>query len=105
VRIPIGTEKGLHGVCLGDWDGDGRIDIFTCSGHNNHLWHNLGGGKFSDAVDLAGSVEYIAKRDGMFVQATDFNSVGRQGLLILYAANLAPQLFFNRGFRVFGPDW
>ena len=102
VKTAIGTGKGRHGVCVGDWDADGQLDIFTCAEDRNHLWHNLGGGKFVDAIDLSGSVAYISKPGGIFAQTTDFNSTGRQGLMMLYGSALTPQLFFNRGFRSFG---
>ncbi len=42
------------GAAVGDYDGDGRDDIFiTCFGQNR-LWRNLGDGRFTDATLSAG---------------------------------------------------
>jgi hypothetical protein len=102
VKVAVGVGEGRHGMCLGDWEASGRLDIFTCCEGRNHLWHNMGGGKFVEAIDKSGSVAYIAKPGGTFAQEAAFNGDGRQGLLVLYSVGMAPQLFFNRGFRSFG---
>jgi hypothetical protein len=37
-----------QGVCAGDVDDDGRIDLFVTAWGRNHLWHNQGKGAFRD---------------------------------------------------------
>lgn len=102
VKMGVGFGEGRHGVCVGDWEGSGRLDIFTCAENRNHLWHNLGGGKFVEAIDKSGSVSYIAKPGATFCQTAAFNGDGRQGLIMVYESGIGPQLYFNRGFRSFG---
>ena len=65
----------------------------------NRRYFHLGGGKFFDAYSLSGPVHYLARAGLAAVQGGDFNNDGREDLLVAYAGKLAPQLFFNRGFR------
>jgi hypothetical protein len=41
------------GVAVGDYDNDGLPDIFFTGVHGNHLFHNQGKGKFSEATATA----------------------------------------------------
>ena len=93
--------EGPRAACVGDYDGDGLLDVFLGGPKDNQLWHNLGGGKFFDAYSLSGPVCYLARPGLAAVQSGDFNNDGREDLLVAYTGKLAPQLFFNRGFRSF----
>ena len=42
------------GVAIGDYDNDGREDIFVGGVHGNHLYHNNGDGTFTDVTAKAG---------------------------------------------------
>lgn len=42
------------GTAVGDYDGDGRDDIFIACFGQNRLWRNLGDGRFADATLSAG---------------------------------------------------
>ncbi len=48
--IPI---QGM-GVACGDFDGDGRVDVFITAVGGDHLFRNLGGGKFEDVTVESG---------------------------------------------------
>ena len=50
------TDWG-QGVCAGDIDNDGRVDLFVTSWGKNHLWRNLGDGKFRDETEPRGLEE------------------------------------------------
>ena len=42
------------GVAIGDYDNDGREDVFVGGVHGNHLYHNNGDGTFTDVTAKAG---------------------------------------------------
>ncbi len=42
------------GVAVGDFDNDGLVDVFLTGVGENHLFRNLGGGKFQDITPQAG---------------------------------------------------
>jgi hypothetical protein len=43
------------GVAVGDYDGDGLVDVYLTAVGGNHLFHNLGGGKFADVTASSGT--------------------------------------------------
>jgi thioredoxin-like negative regulator of GroEL len=43
-----------HGVAVGDYDNDGRPDLFITRWRSYALYHNVGGGRFEDATATAG---------------------------------------------------
>ena len=43
-----------HGVAVGDYDNDGRPDLFVTRWRSYALYHNRGGGRFEDVTDRAG---------------------------------------------------
>ncbi len=97
----IGTGPGTAGAFLGDFDADGLLDVFVAAEEGCHLWHNLGGGKFEEALGFAGEAAYITKPKGLGGATGDINNDGRQDILILYE-DRPPHIFFNRGFQAFG---
>lgn len=103
VRNQVGVGRGRYGACLGDYDHDGLPDILVVSTEDVPcLYQNLGEGRFSNALPRSGSFEYISKPGGTYCQTIDINNDGRQDIFVAYDAGLAPQVFFNRGFRCFG---
>jgi hypothetical protein len=103
VKNQVGFGKGPYSVCLGDYDHDGLPDILVVSLDGvPALYQNLGGGKFKNMLPGSGSFGYISKSGGIGCQTIDISNDGRQGIFVTYAAGLAPQIFFNRGFRCFG---
>jgi enediyne biosynthesis protein E4 len=43
-----------HGVAVGDYDNDGRPDLFVTRWRSYALYHNLGGGRFDDVTATVG---------------------------------------------------
>jgi enediyne biosynthesis protein E4 len=56
----VTTGSGLDvplfgmGVAIGDYDGDGKPDVFLTAVGENRLFRNLGGGRFEDVTEGAG---------------------------------------------------
>jgi len=93
--------EGRTGAFLGDFDADGRIDVFTVAEDSPRLWQNAGGGRFENVFHLCGELSYISKPGCIGGNACDFNNDGRQDVFLFYP-EMGPQAFFNRGFRSFG---
>ena len=43
-----------QGVCVGDYDGDGKLDLFVTYYGKNVLYHNNGDGTFTDVTQKSG---------------------------------------------------
>lgn len=81
------TGYGM-GVAAGDFDGDGRVDLYVTNLGPNRLWRNVGGGRFEDATEAAG-----ADDPRWSVPAAFFDYDG-DGMLDLFVANYVD---FNLG--------
>lgn len=92
-------STGLGVVC-GDFTGDGSSDVFVANdGRVNHLWVNLGGGRFEDQALLLGCAmdqDGFAKA-GMGVDAADFDDDGDLDLLVGNLRGESDSLFRNDG--------
>ena len=82
-----GAGYGM-GVAAGDFDGDGRVDLYVTNLGSNRLWRNLGNGRFEDVAAAAG-----ADDPRWSVPATFFDYDG-DGMLDLFVANYVD---FNLG--------
>jgi hypothetical protein len=84
------------GVAVGDFDGDGRPDIFMASKTGpNRLFRNLGGLRFEDVTERAG----VAGPTDAWKQGAAFADVNNDGLLDIYVCRFnAPNLLYvNQG--------
>jgi hypothetical protein len=87
------------GVAIGDYDRDGRPDIFVVSKTEScRLFRNLGDWKFEDVTDRAGVADQGAAA-GIWKQGATFADVNNDGWLDLYLCRFdAPNLLYiNRG--------
>ncbi len=83
------------GVALGDYDGDGRVDLFlTRAFGGSRLYRNLGGFRFVDVTEGAGIVD-----DGAWGMGAAFADIENDGDLDLFLCSYdAPnRLFVNQG--------
>ncbi|HVU24776.1 MAG TPA: FG-GAP-like repeat-containing protein [Opitutus sp.] len=80
------------GVAIGDFDGDGRPDIFVATKTGpNHLYRNLGDFRFEDVSDRAG----VSGPAGAWKQGVAFADVDNDGWLDLYVCRFgAPNLLY-----------
>ncbi|HZP01997.1 MAG TPA: VCBS repeat-containing protein, partial [Terriglobia bacterium] len=53
-RAGLGRSGWAQGVCVGDYDNDGRDDLFVTYWGQNVLYHNNGDGTFTDVTAQAG---------------------------------------------------
>jgi len=91
------------GIAIGDYDGDGRPDIFVASKTGpNHLYRNLGDFHFEDVTEKAG----VAGPVGAWKQGVAFADVNNDGRLDLYVCRFgAPNLLYiNRGDGTFSEE-
>ena len=91
---------GNNGIAAGDFDGDGRDDIYVCqpSGLPNRLYRNRGDGTFEDVTEKAGVGVLDATACAIFA---DFDNRGLQDLLVV--RDSGPLLFLNQGNGKFAP--
>ncbi|HVU24544.1 MAG TPA: CRTAC1 family protein, partial [Opitutus sp.] len=87
------------GVAIGDYDGDGRPDVFVVSKTEGcRLFRNLGGWKFEDVTEKAGVADHGAEA-AVWKEGATFVDVNNDGRLDLYVCRTrAPNLLYvNQG--------
>jgi hypothetical protein len=97
VKAAVGN--GL-GVIAGDFNADGRPDVFVANdGTPNHLWMNRGGGRFVDEALINGVAidQDGAPKAGMGVHAADVDADGDEDLLVVNLDTESDSFFRNDG--------
>jgi hypothetical protein len=75
------------GVATGDYDNDGRPDLFVAGLRRNTLYRNKGDGTFADVTDAAGLGKPDAKYGPMWAVAASFLDYDRDGRLDLFVSH------------------
>jgi len=85
---------GNNGIAVGDFDNDGRDDIYICqpAGLPNRLYRNRGDGIFEDVTEKSGVGVLDNSSCALFA---DFDNRGFQDLLVVCGSG--PLLFLNQG--------
>jgi hypothetical protein len=83
VTIGSGLDVEMYGmgVAVGDYDNDGRDDLYITALGGDHLFHNEGGGKFRDVTPAAGI------HNASFGTSAAWLDYDRDGKLDLFVAN------------------
>ena len=95
--IQQAAGNGL-GVVAADFDGDARVDVFVANdGTPNHLWMNVGGGRFAERALLSGvALDQDGRaKAGMGVHVADVDSDGDQDLLVVNLDGESDSFFRN----------
>lgn len=69
------------GVATGDFDNDGRVDLYTTNLGSNQLWKNIGDGTYRDVTQQTGT------EDDRFSTSAAFLDYDRDGWLDLYVCS------------------
>jgi enediyne biosynthesis protein E4 len=77
----LDVEMYGMGVAVGDYDNDGRDDIYITALDGDHLFHNEGNGKFRDVTKAAGI------QNASFGTSAAWLDYDRDGKLDLFVAN------------------
>ena len=82
---PVGVPRAGMGIDAGDYDNDGRMDVFITNYENepSSLFHNRGDGTFTEDSMKSGIHFYSLKYMKWGCRFVDFNLDGRQDLFVV----------------------
>jgi hypothetical protein len=89
------------GVAAGDYDNDGRPDLFITAVGSNHLFHNEGGGRFRDVTAEAG-VAGVTNQWSTACAWLDFDNDGDLDLFVGNYVKWSRAIDFEVGYKLVG---
>jgi enediyne biosynthesis protein E4 len=81
------ADKGI-GVAAGDYDNDGRMDLYVTNYGRNVLYHNNGNGTFTDVTATAGLVSSGISTSAAFI---DYDRDGLLDLAVVHYVDFYPR--------------
>lgn len=103
VTAGSGLDVSFYGMgcAVGDYDNDGRVDVFISGVYTNRLFRNLGGGRFQDVTAEAG----VGGSGRDWSVSCAFFDYDNDGLLDLFVANYVEwsrAIDFEVGYKLVG---
>ena len=100
LKIAANTGVGgtnLYGVAVGDFDGNGLLDVIILTFGKPHIYyfHNLGKFEFKDETAASGLMGFEGEGTGIAV--ADYDNDGRPDLYVTSLRKGASRLFRNEG--------
>ena len=86
-KAGVGGDGYDMGVAVGDFDNDGRPDLYVAGVTKNHLYRNNGDGTFSDVTDKAGVGGGVYEGKKMWSVAAAWVDYNNDGFLDLFVSN------------------
>jgi len=101
VTAAAGLEVAMQGMAAvaGDFDADGRTDLFVTGIGGNRLFRNLGGGRFEDVTESAG-VGGDATRWSTGAAWLDFDADGQLDLVVAHYARWPEDVGLAQAFAI-----
>ena len=85
----LDVEMQGMGVAVGDYDNDGRPDLYVTAYGRNYLFHNEGRGKFKEVAQAAGVEDSGFSTSAMWV---DYDRDGKLDLFVCHYINWNPAI-------------
>ena len=103
VTAESGFDVSLYGMgcAVGDYDNDGRVDVYLSGVHEHRLFRNLGGGRFADATAAAGLGDG-AQDWGVSSAFLDYDNDGRLDLFVANYVRWSREIDFEVGYKLVG---
>lgn len=98
-----GLDLSLYGMgaAVGDYDNDGRVDVFMSALGGNHLFHNEGNGKFAE-VTVAAGVGGAADGWSTACAWLDYDNDGKLDLFVGNYVRWSRAIDFEVGYKLVG---
>ncbi|MGI8602056.1 MAG: CRTAC1 family protein [Verrucomicrobiales bacterium] len=98
-----GLDVAIYGMgaAIGDYDNDGRVDVFISAVGGGHLFHNEGGGKFREVTSAAG-VSGDAADWSTSCAFLDYDNDGHLDLFVANYVRWSREIDFEVGYKLVG---